>query len=173
MTQKYQLTEVELNLLWEMSRMTKEKEVFQISTNVKTFELILNDLEKIDEERLDALVTLREKLNFNSDNPKLIVTTSRQLAVGTELKISGKISGQTKQLEFQAVAQLNTPNYLFVKVMDEGEVVKIDKLSSLTVKFRPLRQKMVYQFHATLQNTGANSLLRIEHSNKVKIVEEL
>jgi len=173
MTQKYQLTEVELNLLWEMSRMTKEKEVFQISTNVETFELILNDLEKIDEERLDALVTLREKLNFNSDNPKLIVTTSRQLAVGTELKISGKISGQTKQLEFQAVAQLNTPNYLFVKVMDEGEVVKIEKLSSLTVKFRPLRQKMVYQFHATLQNTGANSLLRIEHSNKVKIVEEL
>lgn len=71
------------------------------------------------------------------------------------------------------VAQLNTPNYLFVKVMDEGEVVKIEKLSSLTVKFRPLRQKMVYQFHATLQNTGANSLLRIEHSNKVKIVEEL
>jgi hypothetical protein len=57
--------------------------------------------------------------------------------------------------------------------MDEGEVVKIDKLSSLTVKFRPLRQKMVYQFHATLKNTGANSLLRIEHSNKVKIVEEL
>ena len=57
--------------------------------------------------------------------------------------------------------------------MDEGDVVKIDKLSSLTVKFRPLRQKMVYQFHATLQNTGANSLLRIEHSNKVKIVEEL
>jgi len=32
---------------------------------------------------------------------------------------------------------------------------------------------MVYQFHATLQNTGANSLLRIEHSNKVQIVEEL
>jgi len=116
---------------------------------------------------------LREKLIFNSDNPKLIVTTSRQLAVGTELKIFGKISGQTKQLEFQAVAQLNTPNYLFVKVMDEGEVVKIEKLSSLTVKFRPLRQKMVYQFHATLQNTGENFLLRIEHSNKVKIVEEL
>jgi len=173
MTNKYQLTEVELNLLWEMSRMTKEKEVFQISTNVETFELILNDLEKIDEERLDALVTLREKLNFNSDNPKLIVTTSRQLAVGTGLKIFGKISGQTKQLEFQAVAQLNTPNYLFVKVMDDGEVVKIEKLSSLTVKFRPLRQKMVYQFHATLQNTGENFLLRIEHSNKVKIVEEL
>ena len=96
MTQKYQLTEVELNLLWEMSRMTKEKEVFQISTNVETFELILNDLEKINEERLDALVTLREKLNFNSGNPKLIVTTSRQLAVGTELQIYGKISGEKK-----------------------------------------------------------------------------
>jgi hypothetical protein len=172
-TDKYLLTNTEMDLLWEMSRLTKEKEVEQIITKAENFELILNDLEKIDEERLDALVTLREKLNFNSDNPKLIVTTSRQLAVATELKISGKISGQTKQLEFQAVAQLNTPNYLFVKVMDEREVVKIDKLSSLTVKFRPLRQKMVYQFHATLQNTGANSVLRIEHSNKVKILEEL
>jgi len=58
-------------------------------------------------------------------------------------------------------------------VNDAGEDVPIDRLSSLTVKFRPLRQKMVYQFHAILQNTGANSLLRIEHSNKVKIVEEL
>ncbi len=173
MTKKYQLTEVELNLLWEMSRMTKEKEVVKVSTNVETFELMLNELENIDEERLDAVVTLREKLIFNSDNPKLIVTTSRQLAVGTELQIYGKISGEKKQLEFLAFAHLNTPNYLFIKVNDAGEDVPIDRLSSLTVKFRPLRQKMVYQFQSTPQNTVANSLLRIEHSNKVKIVEEL
>ena len=56
---------------------------------------------------------------------------------------------------------------------DAGEDVQIEKLSSLTFKFRPLRQKMVYQFQATPQNTVANSLLRIEHSNNVKIVEEI
>jgi len=173
MTKKYQFTEVELNLLWEMSRMTKEKEVVQVSNDVETFELMLNELENIDEERLDALVTLREKLIFNSDNPKLIVTTSRQLAVGTVLQICGKKSGEKNQIEFQAFVHLNTPNYLFIKVNDGEREIPIDGLSSLTVKFRPLRQKMIYQFQATFQNTEANSLLRIEHSNKVKIVEEL
>ena len=172
-TDKYLLTNTEMDLLWEMSRRTKEKEVEQIITKAENFELILTELDNIDGTRLEALVSLREKLNFNSENPKLIVTNSRQVAVGTELQIAGKISGRKEQLEFKAVVQSNTPNYLFIKVNDAGEDVPIDKLSSLTVKFRPLRQKMVYQFHATLQNTEANSLLRIEHSNKVKIVEEL
>ena len=173
MTNKYQLTEVELNLLWEMSRMTKEKEVVQVSSNVETFELMLNELENIDEKRLDALVTLREKLIFNSNNPKLIVTTSRQLAVGTELQIYGKISAGARQVELQAFTHLNTPNYLFIKVNDSGENFLIDRFSSLTVKFKPLRQKMVYQFQSTPQNTIVDSLLRIEHTNEVKIVEEL
>ena len=173
MSSKYQLTPTELDLLWEMSRKTKEKEVELISTNVETFELILNDLEEIDEKRLEALVSLRKKLIFNSENPKLIVTTSRQVAVGTELKISGKVSGQKKKLEFQAMVQLNTPNFLFVKVTDLGENAAIDQFSSITVRFRPLRQKMIYQFQATPQSTGTNTLLRIVHSGKVKIIEEL
>ena len=173
MTSKYQLTPAELDLLWEMSRKTKEKEVELISTNVETFELILNDLEEIDEKRLDALVSLRKKLIFNSENPRLIVTTSRQVAVGTEVQISGKVSGQKKQLEFQAIVQLNTPNFLFVKVIDLRENAAIDQFSSITVRFRPLRQKMIYQFQATPQSTGTNTLLRIVHSDKVKIIEEL
>ena len=173
MTSKYQLTPAELDLLWEMSRKTKDKEVELISTNVETFELTLNDLEEIDEKRLDALVSLREKLIFNSENPRLIVTTSRQVAVGTEVQISGKVSGQKKQLEFQAIVQLNTPNFLFVKVTDLGENAGIDQFSSITVRFRPLRQKMIYQFQATPQSTGTNTLLRIAHSDKVKIIEEL
>ena len=130
-------------------------------------------MEEIDEKRLDALVSLREKLIFNSENPRLIVTTSRQIAVGTEVQIYGKVSGQKKKLEFQAMVQLNTPNFLFVKVTDLGENAAIDQFSSVTVRFRPLRQKMIYQFQATPQSTVTSTLLRIVHSDKVKIIEEL
>ncbi|GIT72102.1 MAG: hypothetical protein Ct9H300mP28_19160 [Pseudomonadota bacterium] len=38
-TKKYQLTDTEMDLLWEMSRMTKENEVAQISLNAENFEL--------------------------------------------------------------------------------------------------------------------------------------
>ena len=71
-----------------MSRMTKDKELELISNNSEIFETILGSLEKIDEKRLEALVSLRKKLRFNSDNPKLVVKTSRQVAIGTKLDIS-------------------------------------------------------------------------------------
>ena len=59
-----------------MSRMTKEKELELISNNAEKFEIILSNLEKIDESRLEALISVREKLKFNSDNPKLIIKNS-------------------------------------------------------------------------------------------------
>ncbi len=105
-----------MDLLWEMSRMTKENEVAQISLNAENFELILSELENIDGTRLEALISLRDKLSFNSDNPLLVVSNSRQIAVGTKLQINGNISGQEEQLEFQAFLHSNTPNYLFVKI---------------------------------------------------------
>jgi len=43
----------------------------------------------------------------------------------------------------------------------------------LTVSFRPLRQKMVYQFEADPQGAGANGLQRVAHADAVKIIEEL
>ena len=170
---KYLLTNTEMDLLWEMSRLTKEKEVEQIITKAENLDLILTELDNIDGTRLEALVSLREKLNFNSENPKLIVTNSRQVAVGTELQIAGKISGRKEQLEFKAVVQSNTPNFLFVKVIDSGESAAVDKFSSLTVRFRPMRQKMIYQYQAAPQGIGANGLLRIAHSDLIKIVEEI
>ncbi|HBL55411.1 MAG TPA: hypothetical protein EYO46_07800 [Candidatus Lambdaproteobacteria bacterium] len=173
MTEKFQLTHTEMDLLWEMSRMTKEKEVEQMSTKAESFELILRDLQKIDEVRLEALVSLREKLSFNSENPKLIISTSRQVAVGTKLQIAGNIHGNNEQFELQAIVQLNTPNFIFVKMADPAENKTIEKFSSVTVNFRPLRQKMVYQFEAVPQGTGTNGLLRIAHVDSVKIVEEL
>ena len=172
-TEKYRLTHAEMELLWEMSRMTKIKEVEQISTNVANFELILGELQHIDEVRLGALVCLREKLKFNSENPKLIITTSRQVAVGTLLKIKGNISGKKKQQEIEATVQLNTPNFIFVKISTSADSKMFDNFSSLAVSFRPLRQKMVYQFEADPQGAGANGLQRIEHADTVKIIEEL
>ena len=172
-TEKYRLTHAEMELLWEMSRMTKIKEVEQISTNVANFELILGELQHIDEVRLGALVCLREKLKFNSENPKLIITTSRQVAVGTLLKIKGNISGKKKQQEIEATVQLNTPNFIFVKTSTAADSKMFDNFSSLAVSFRPLRQKMVYQFEADPQGAGANGLQRIEHADTVKIIEEL
>ena len=172
-TEKYKLTHAEMELLWEMSRMTKIKEVEQISTNVANFELILGELQHIDEVRLGALVCLREKLKFNSENPKLIITTSRQVAVGTLLKIKGNISGKKKPQEIEATVQLNTPNFIFVKTSTAADSKMFDNFSSLAVSFRPLRQKMVYQFEADHQGAGANGLQRIEHADTVKIIEEL
>jgi len=172
-TEKYKLTHAEMELLWEMSRMTKIKEVEQVSTNAANFELILGELQHIDEVRLGALVCLREKLKFNSENPKLIITTSRQVAVGTLLKIKGNISGKKKQQEIEATVQLNTPNFIFVKISTSADSKMFDNFSSLAVSFRPLRQKMVYQFEADHQGAGANGLQRIEHADTVKIIEEL
>ena len=172
-TEKYKLTHEEMELLWEMSRMTKIKEVEQVSTNAANFELILGELQHIDEVRLGALVCLREKLKFNSENPKLIITTSRQVAVGTLLKIKGNISGKKKPQEIEATVQLNTPNFIFVKTSTAADSKMFDNFSSLAVSFRPLRQKMVYQFEADPQGAGANGLQRIEHADSVKIIEEL
>jgi len=172
-TVKYKLTPAEMELLWEMSRMTKIKEVEQISNNAVNFELILGELKNIDEVRLEALISLREKLKFNSENPKLIISTSRQVAVGTLLKIMGNISGNKKQQEIEATVKLNTPNFIFVKTSTSADSKKFDNFSSLTVSFRPLRQKMVYQFEAEPQGAGANGLQRIAHADAVKIIEEL
>ena len=172
-TVKYKLTPAEMELLWEMSRMTKIKEVEQISNNAANFELILGELKNIDEVRLEALISLREKLKFNSENPKLIISTSRQVAVGTLLKIMGNISGNKEQQEIEATVKLNTPNFIFVKTSTSADSKKFDNFSSLTVSFRPLRQKMVYQFEAEPQGAGANGLQRIAHADAVKIIEEL
>jgi len=85
----------------------------------------------------------------------------------------GNISGNNKQQEIEATVKLNTPNFIFVKTSTSADSKKFDNFSSLTVSFRPLRQKMVYQFEAEPQGAGANGLQRIAHADAVKIIEEL
>ncbi len=153
--------------------MTKENEVAQISMNAQNFELILSELENIDGTRLEALISLRNKLNFTSENPLLVVSNSRQIAISTKLHINGNISEKEEQSEFQAAVQSNTPNFLFVKMSDSTDPEEVGKFSSLTLRFRPLRQKKIYQFQTAPQGLGTNGLLRIAHSDYIKIVEEL
>jgi len=170
--QKYQFTQTEIDLLWEMSRMTKEKELELISTKAETFETILGNLEKIDEIRLEALVSLREKLKFNSDNPNLIVKSSRQISVGTTIDVLGDITEGGKN-DFQAIVQLNTPNFIFIKIDDPSINKFFNKNVSVKVSFRPLRQKLVYQFESKTHGSVSEKLLRINHSDLIKIIEEL
>ena len=171
-TQKYQFNQVEIDLLWEMSRMTKEKELELISNNAEKFEIILSNLEKIDESRLEALISVREKLKFNSDNPKLIIKNSRQLAVATKIEVSGQYQGRSEKFEFQSIVQLNTPNFIFVKIEDQLAKEIFKNNMSVIVNFRPLRQKMVYQFEAETQGPISKDLLRLNHSDSIKIIEE-
>ena len=172
-TKKYQLKDTEMDLLWEMSRKTKENEVEQISLNSENFESILSELENIDDTRLDALISLRGKLNFHSENPLLVVTNSRQIAIGTKLQIYGNNLGQESRSEFIAEVHSNTPNFLFIKMTGSTKIAEIEKLNSLIIRFRPLRQKKIYQFQAESQGQGTNGLLRIAHSAFIKILEEL
>ena len=172
-TEKYQLTDIEMDLLWEMSRKTKENEVEQISMNSENFESIISELENIDDSRLEALISLREKLNFHSENPLLVVSNSRQIAIGTKLQIYGNKLGQGTKSVLEAEVQSNTPNFLFIQIVGSAEIDEIEEFTSLTFRFRPLRQKKIYQFKAELQGLGKNDLLRIAHSDFIKIVEEL
>ncbi len=171
-TQKYKLSKIEIDLLWEMSRMTKEKELELISTHAETFEIVLSNLEKIDESRLEALISLREKLKFNSDNPKLIVKNSRQVAAATKIEVSVYSQSRSEKFDFQSIVQLNTPNFIFLKIEDPlaNEIFKNNII--VKVNFRPLRQKMVYQFESETQGPISKDILRLNHSNYIKIIEE-
>ena len=171
-TKKYRFSKIEIDLLWKMSRMTKEKELELISTNAETFEIILSNLEKIDESRLEALISLREKLKFNSDNPKLIVKNSRQVAVATKIEVSVYPQDRLEKFDFQSIVQLNTPNFIFVKIENPLAKEIFKKNIIVTVNFRPLRQKMVYQFESETQGPISKDLLRLNHSNDIKIIEE-
>ena len=61
------------------------------------------ELGEIEKEKLDAIIQIREKLRFNSDNPVVVVTSSRQIAVGTKLEVSGKVGDQKTLHQFKAI----------------------------------------------------------------------
>ena len=167
---KYKLTEEEAQVLWEMSRLTKEKDYALVLEQVKRFEETLEQLDDIGESRLQALVAVRRKLGFTSDNPELTVSHSRQVAPGTELQIKAlDESGQQVQLAGQVT--FNTPNYFYVVVARTrglGEGIR-----QLTIRFKPPRRNIVYQFHvAPAEVSPSPPHFKIPHTRDIKIVEE-
>ena len=145
--QKYIFSDFEAEYLWELSRNTKEKELAQLTDNIVNFEKMVLEQGDLEKEKLDALIRIREKLRFNSDNPAVVVTTSRQIAVGTELEVSGKVGDQKTRHQFKAVVMFNSINLMYISLSaQKGSVPPVAKMAQLT--------------------------FRLGHSDSVKITEE-
>ncbi len=170
---KYRFSDFEADLLWEMSRKTKEKELSQVLEKVKVFEKLITEYENPDREVMDALIKIREKLLFNSDNPNMRVTTTRQIASGTELDITGRVEDQKQPHRFQALVRFNSLNYLYINLIaQKGSVPPVSKMEQLTINFKPPRQKSTYQCRVSFDGISSDGMCRLSHTENVKIVEQ-
>ena len=170
---KYLLTDFEVEYLWELSRDAKEKELAQLTDNIVNFEKMVLEQGELEKEKLDALIRIREKLRFNSDNPAVVVTTSRQIAVGTELEVSGKVGDQKTRHQFKAVVMFNSINLMYISLSaQKGSVPPVAKMAQLTLRFKPPRQRTYYQCRLPFEGTGQDGMFRLGHSDSVKITEE-
>ena len=170
---KFLLTDYEAEFLWDLSRKTKENELAQVTGNVTVFEKIILEMEELNSEQLDALVKIREKLRFNSENPSLILTTSRQIAPGTEVEISGKAGEDKQRLQLMGIIRFNSLNYMYISLQgQETNLPPIDTMPQLTLKISPPRQRTIYQCRLPLEGTSADGMYRLGHSNTVKIIAE-
>ena len=171
--QKYIFSDFEAEYLWELSRNTKEKELAQLTDNIVNFEKMVLEQGELEKEKLDALIRIREKLRFNSDNPAVVVTTSRQIAVGTELEVSGKVGDQKTRHQFKAVVMFNSINLMYISLSaQKGSVPPVAKMAQLTLRFKPPRQRTYYQCRLPFEGTGQDGMFRLGHSDSVKITEE-
>ena len=171
--QKYIFSDFEAEYLWELSRNTKEKELAQLTDNIVNFENMGLEQGELEKEKLDALIRIREKLRFNSENPAVVVTTSRQIAVGTELEVSGKVGDQKTRHQFKAVVMFNSINLMYISLSAQnGSVPPVAKMVQLTLRFKPPRQRTYYQCRLPFDGTGQDGMFRLGHSDSVKITEE-
>ena len=171
--QKYIFSDFEAEYLWELSRNTKEKELAQLTDNIVNFEKMVLEQGDLEKEKLDALIRIREKLRFNSDNPAVVVTTSRQIAVGNELEVSGKVGDQKTRHQFKAVVMFNSINLMYISLRaQKGSVPPVAKMAQLTLRFKPPRQRTFYQCRLPFEGTGQDGMFRLGHSDSVKITEE-
>ena len=171
--QKYLFSDFEADYLWELSRDTKVKELAQLTENIANFEKMVLEQGDLDKEKLDAIIRIREKLRFNSDNPSVVVTTSRQISVGTELDVNGKVADQKTRHRFKAVVTFNSINFMYINLISqEGSVPPVSKMDQLTLSFKPPRQKTYYQCRLPFQGVTPEKMFRLGHSDSVKITEE-
>ncbi|MDP6729526.1 MAG: hypothetical protein QF675_06090, partial [SAR324 cluster bacterium] len=137
------------------------------------FEKMVLELGEIEKEKLDAIIQIREKLRFNSDNPVVVVTSSRQIAVGTKLEVSGKVGDQKTLHQFKAVVMFNSINFMYINlVAQQGSVPPVAKMAQLTLRFKPPRQHTYYQCRLPFEGISPEKMFRLGHSDSVKITEE-
>ena len=168
----YKLSEAEATLLWEMSRLGITKELKAVTDNAIEFEKNLLLLEDITQERLDCIMAIREKLRFTSDNPKLEIFSSRQIAAGT--KISARVKTEQGCKKIVMRLKLNVLNFMYVTLLQKemGEDSK-EKKESVVFEFEPPRHRATYQFTSALEVVDADKkLFRIPHTGFVKIIAQ-
>ena len=167
---KYKLTEEEAQVLWEMSRLTKEKDYALVLEKIERYEQTLEELDEIDESRLQALVAVRQKLGFTSDNPKLTVSHTRQVALGTDLQIKAVNDGG-QQVQLEGRVTFNAPNYFYVVVARTRGLGT--NIRQLTIRFTPPRRNIVYQFQLEpAEVSESQPHFKLPHTGDIKIVEE-
>ena len=174
---KYQLEQDEADLLWEMSRLLEpaNRELTNVINQVKFFELALQKLENIDQSKLTVLIKVREKLQFTTDNPKLIATNTRQIATSVKLVVFFR-DEQNQTQESSFFVKFNSPNYIYIESVGKKPMFlsEIKKMPALTFRFTTLRHRRVYQFHTRFAEgkVTERNLYRLIHTEKIKIIAE-
>lgn len=173
---QFKLDESEAKLVWELSRLLPEKEMALLLENPFKFEETLPQLEEVDSDRMNTLISVRKKLHFNSDNPGLTVTHTRQIAEGQILSIQAPSQNDSmKDWGTDVVVRFNSLNFFYVVPINEDSMKDLERLNRVVVTFQPMRRKLVYRFQASLEahidQLGKNTL-RVRHTDLVKIIEE-
>jgi len=166
----YTLEPIEAELAWEMSRLTEVKEVFAVCQQPIVFEKALHHLETIDEERLQALVSLRNKVKFTSENLDLTISSTRQIAVHTPLEVIYQKEGSLHTMRHKVRVIFNYPNFLYVQFPPNFDGLKqLQTGKSLTFQFQSLRKNLVYQFQSSFEGEPVDGLIKVVHRETVKI----
>jgi hypothetical protein len=174
----FALDDDEVNLLWDMSRLLDVKEFKALTVNPEQFEIALHRLDKLDQHKLDLLVRLREKLEFTSENPKITLSSTRQIAVGSRLSAFYRAhTGQNAEtLEFEAFVRFNSPNFVYIEPSDLQKLPALETEHPTMVTFRLItsRHKRVYQFSSQFdaKQPTERKLFRILHTERIKIIAE-
>ncbi|MGK5093689.1 hypothetical protein WDW89_16970 [Deltaproteobacteria bacterium TL4] len=166
----YKLTPSEAELLWDMSHQGEHKEISAVSKDPKAFERSLHELKDLDSSKVKALIHLRTKLNFTTDNPDLVPTTSRQIAVNSMLEVQFQASQTDSRIQQKARVIHNYPNYLYIKFVqplpDPEEFINIPMM----FKFRTFKRGVLYHFQSQLEDNPVDGMSKIPHSETIKII---
>ncbi|MBF0289845.1 MAG: hypothetical protein HQM14_18685 [SAR324 cluster bacterium] len=167
---RYSLTSEESQLLVQMSKLNEKHEIAVLVQSPEVFESTLLKLTNIDQGTLSNLVSLREKLEFHSDNPQLKIMTTRQIATSTQLEVSCR--HMQKMLSFQGVVAFSYLNYFYLRLPQQAEGVNWQDFEKVTFRFKPRRQKFTYQFESTFEGPPMNNhLFKVYHVDLVKVIE--